>query len=78
MDFIKSYAVEGNADVLAFSVRNAAKDVGYYRQMARDAGVRSIMAEGAMQALEEAISMGRGSTLVPEQVDFFARKFESG
>ncbi len=31
MDFIKSYAVEGNADVLAFLVRNAAKDVGYYR-----------------------------------------------
>ena len=36
------------------------------------------MAEGAMQALEEAISMGRGDTLVPEQVDFFVRKFESG
>lgn len=78
MDFIKAYAVEGNPDLLAFSVRNAAKDVGYYRQMAKDAGVQSIMAEGAMQALEEAISMGRGDTLVPEQVDYFATKFESG
>ena len=78
MDFIKAYAVEGNPDLLAFSVRNAAKDVGYYRQMAEDAGVQSIMADGAMQALEEAISMGRGDTVVPEQVDFFAKKFESG
>lgn len=78
LGFIKAYAVEGNPDMLAFSVRNAAKDVGYYRQMTEDAGVKSIMAKGAMQALEEAISMGRGDTLVPEQVDFFARKFESG
>ncbi|MDE0521058.1 MAG: NAD(P)-dependent oxidoreductase [Boseongicola sp.] len=78
LGFIKAYAVEGNPDMLAFSVRNAAKDVGYYRQMAEDAGVKSFMAKGAMQALEEAISMGRGDTLVPEQVDFFARKFESG
>ena len=76
--FIEAYAVEGNPDMLAFSVRNAAKDVGYCRQMAEDAGVKSYMAKGAMQALEEAISMGRGDTLVPEQVDFFAKKFETG
>ncbi len=78
MDFVKAYAVDGNPAMLAFSVRNAAKDVGYYRQMAEDAGVRSIMAEGAMQALEEAIAMGRGDTHVSEQVDFFATKFETG
>lgn len=29
MDFIKAYAVEGNPDLLAFSIRNAAKHVGY-------------------------------------------------
>ena len=36
--------------------------------MVKDDGVQSILAKGAMQALEEAISMGRGDTLVPEQV----------
>ena len=78
MDFIKAHVVEGNPDMLALSVRNAAKDVGYCMQTAEDAGVQSIMADGAMQALEEAVSMGRGDTVVPEQADFLAKKFESG
>lgn len=75
MDFIKAYAIDGNPEMLAFSVKNAAKDVGYYRRMATDSGVQSIMAESAMQALDEAIAMGRGETMVPEQVDFFVKRF---
>lgn len=77
MEFIKVHAVEGSPDLLAVSVRNAARDVGYYTQLAVGAGVRSIMAEGAMQALEDAISMGRGNTVVSEQVDFYAAMFGS-
>jgi 3-hydroxyisobutyrate dehydrogenase-like beta-hydroxyacid dehydrogenase len=38
MDFIKGFAIDGNAENLAFSIKNAAKDVGYYSQMAKDAG----------------------------------------
>ena len=30
MDFVKAYGVDGNPEMLAFTVRNAAKDVGYY------------------------------------------------
>ncbi len=75
MDFVKAYAVDGDPMQLAFSVKNGAKDVGYYAKMAEDAGVDSIMSACARRALIEAVEAGRGETLVPEQVDFFSRKF---
>ena len=75
MDFVKAYAIDGNPEMLAFSVKNAAKDVGYYVKMAEDAGVESIMSHCARRALTESIEAGRGDKLVPEQVDFFTAKF---
>ncbi len=75
MDFVKAYAIDGDPMQLAFSVKNGAKDVGYYAKMAEDAGVDSIMSACARRALTEAVEAGRGETLVPEQVDFFSRKF---
>ncbi|MCP4997925.1 MAG: NAD(P)-dependent oxidoreductase [Hyphomicrobiales bacterium] len=79
MDFIKAYAIDGNPDMLAFSVKNARKDIGYYAAMAENLGVESLMITGARQALGMAITKGRGDTLVPEQVDFFSALFrESG
>ncbi len=75
MDFVKAYAIDGDPMQLAFSVKNGAKDVGYYAKMAEDAGVDSIMSACARRALTEAVEAGRGETLVPEQVDFFSWKF---
>ncbi len=75
MDFIKAYAIDGDPQMLAFSIRNALKDVGYYRQMAREAGAPSVMAEGAFAALNEADAQGRGEDLVPQMVDFFVGRF---
>lgn len=75
MDFVKAYAIDGNPGMLAFTVKNAAKDVGYYVQMAENAGVESIMSQCARHALTESVEAGRGDTLVPQQVDFFAEKF---
>jgi len=75
MDFVKAYAIDGNPQMLAFSVKNAAKDVGYYARMAEGAGVESIMSACARRALNESVEAGRGETLVPEQVDFFGQKF---
>ena len=78
MDFIKAYAVEGNAQNLAFSIANGGKDVGYYTRMADDLGVPSIMSIGAKQALSIAKAEGHGDKLVPEMVDFFAGLFARG
>jgi 3-hydroxyisobutyrate dehydrogenase-like beta-hydroxyacid dehydrogenase len=74
MDFIKAYAVDGNAEMLAFSIRNAAKDVGYYGSMADDLGVESIMSKCADAALKLAVEDGRGDDMVSQLVDFHAAR----
>lgn len=75
MEFVKAYAVDGDSQKLAFSVRNAAKDVGYYRRMAEELGVESIMSACAHQGLNAALEDGRGDDLVPQMVDFYAKRF---
>lgn len=75
MDFVKGYAVDGDSSQLAFSIRNASKDVGYYRKMADDLGAKTIMSAGADTALTGAIADGQGDNMVSEMVDFFAKRF---
>ncbi len=75
MDFVKAYAIDGDPGMLAFAVRNAKKDVGYYVQMAEEAGAESIMAQCARRALELSEAAGRGENYVTEQVDFFTAQF---
>ena len=77
MDFVKGYAVDGNPAQLAFAIKNAKKDVGYYRQMAEDAGVQSIMSQCADTALGTAQNDGRGDDMVSQMVDFFADRFNA-
>ena len=69
MGFIRNYAVEGQID-LAFSVANAAKDVGYYRQMAQDLGLESRMSGAADSTLREARDGGNADLMVPAMVDW--------
>ncbi|MEL6210431.1 MAG: NAD(P)-dependent oxidoreductase, partial [Pseudomonadota bacterium] len=38
MDFVKAYAVDGDPNQLAFALKNAKKDVGYYAAMADEMG----------------------------------------
>lgn len=76
MDFIKAYAVDGDANMLAFSIRNARKDVGYYGQMAEDLGADTIMSNCAREALGLAVDQGMGDAMVPEIVEFYAKRFE--
>lgn len=75
MDFVRNYAVEGRIE-LAFSVANAAKDVGYYRQMADDLGLESAMSGAADATLRRARDGGAADIMVPEMVDWMARNLE--
>jgi 2-hydroxy-3-oxopropionate reductase len=75
MDFVKGYGVDGDPNQLAFAIKNAAKDVGYYAKMAGDAGVESIMSKCALAALNEARDTGRAEDMVSQMVDFYAAKF---
>lgn len=72
MDFIKSWAMDGKLD-LAFSVDNAAKDVGYYRAMAEELGARSRMSGCASETLAEALQNGFAGHMVPEMVDYLSK-----
>ena len=76
MDFVKAYAVDDDPNQLAFAIKNAAKDVGYYTQMAQDAGVESFMSQEALTALTAAIKQGRGDEMVSQMVDFYVDAFK--
>ena len=76
MDFVKGYGVDGDPAQLAFAIKNAAKDVGYYAQMADDAGVDSIMSKSTLLALQTARDEGRGDDMVSQMVDFYADHFK--
>ncbi len=71
MDFVKAYAVDGDPNKLEFSIRNARKDVGYYAQMAEEAGAVSLIAPATKQALGLAVSGGHGDDMVGQLVDVF-------
>lgn len=72
MDMIRNYATEGQVD-LAFSVANAAKDVGYYRQMAQDLGQHSRISGAAFDTLSEARDTDDPNRMVPAMVDWMAQ-----
>jgi 2-hydroxy-3-oxopropionate reductase len=76
MDFVAAYGVDGDSSKLAFSIQNASKDLGYYRQMMRDAGVESVMAVPAAEAMADA-SDTMGERMVSEMVDYYAKRFDS-
>ncbi|RLJ59254.1 2-hydroxy-3-oxopropionate reductase [Litoreibacter meonggei] len=76
MDFVKGYGVDGDPNQLAFAIKNAAKDVGYYAKMADDAGVNSIMSKSTLSALQTARDEGRGDDMVSQMVDFYAAKLK--
>lgn len=75
MDFVKGYAVDGDDQKLAFAIKNARKDVGYYATMADEAGVPSLMSGAAKQSLGLAVADGRGEHMVSRMVDYFASLF---
>ena len=77
MDFVKGYAVDGDPAQLAFAIKNAAKDVGYYAQMADDAGVDSIMSRSTLEALRGATEDGRGDEMVSQMTDYYVEAFKS-
>ena len=77
MDFVKGYGVDGDPSQLAFAIKNAAKDVGYYAQMAEQAGVESIMSGSTLSALNDANKHGKGEEMVSQMVDYYAGKLKT-
>lgn len=78
MDFVKANAIDGQKDMLAFSIANARKDVGYYTAMADELDVPTIIPTATKQALSVAKANGWAERMVPEMVDFMAELFARG
>ena len=76
MDFVKGYGVDGDPAQLAFAIKNAAKDVGYYAQMAEQAGVKSVMSVSTLGALSDANASGKGDDMVSQMVDYYVEKLK--
>jgi 2-hydroxy-3-oxopropionate reductase len=76
MEFIRNYAVDGDLD-LAFSIGNASKDVGYYRQMTQDLGLQSRMSGCAGDALKAATKDGDGDKMVSQMVDWMSKNLRA-
>ena len=72
MEFVRNYAVDGDQN-LAFSIANASKDVGYYRQMTKDMNLNSKMSACAGDALKAATEGGDGDKMVSQMVDWMSK-----
>ncbi|WP_143534839.1 NAD(P)-dependent oxidoreductase [Ruegeria meonggei] len=76
MDFVKAYGVDNDPNQLAFAIKNAAKDLGYYARMAEESGVNSVMSTGTLAALSDARDSGQADEMVSQMVDYYAKRFQ--
>ena len=77
MDFISAFGIEGDKSKLEFAIKNAFKDVSYYRLMTQNLGINSIMSESASKALSQANDDGYANAMVCEMIDFFKKHYSS-
>jgi len=77
MDFVKAYGVDNDPSMLAFQIKNAAKDLGYYKKMTQDSGSESIMVKAPLAALEDACENGQAEEMVSQMVDYYDRKLNN-
>ena len=75
MDFISAFGLEGDKSKLEFAIKNAFKDVSYYRLMTQNLGINSIMSESASKALSQANDDGYANAMVCEMINFFKKHY---
>jgi 3-hydroxyisobutyrate dehydrogenase-like beta-hydroxyacid dehydrogenase len=68
LERVAPYILEGNSDLLRFTINNAYKDAGYYTEMAGELGAARRMADAVYQTLGGLVKRGDGDAFMPEQV----------
>jgi 3-hydroxyisobutyrate dehydrogenase-like beta-hydroxyacid dehydrogenase len=68
LERVAPYILEGNPDLLRFTIANAHKDAGYYTKMATELGAAQLMAEAVHRTLSGLVEQGQGDAFLPEQV----------
>ena len=68
LERVAPYILDGNSDMLRFTISNACKDTGYYSEMANELGAARLMADAVHQTLSGLVERGLGDAFMPEQV----------
>ncbi|WP_110674215.1 MULTISPECIES: NAD(P)-dependent oxidoreductase [Salinicola] len=68
LERVAPYILEGNADLLRFTIQNAHKDADYYDQMAEESGASRLVARAIRETLGALVERGDGGAFMPEQV----------
>ena len=74
LDRFKSFILADDPSGIAFSISNAAKDLGYYAQMAHDAKASSLVADAAAATLKGEVDAGHGDAMLAETIAFLAKR----
>ena len=59
---------------MEFSIGNASKDLGYFRQMVADLGIENAMSGPSSDMFAAATDSGAGNDLVPQLIDYVTGK----
>jgi 3-hydroxyisobutyrate dehydrogenase-like beta-hydroxyacid dehydrogenase len=73
LDRLKPYLLERDPSNLQFFMANALKDIGYYGEMAGQAGAAHAIADAVLGTYGEAVKRGGPKALVPELVTLLAQ-----
>lgn len=65
LERLKPWLLAGDPSGLKFSIANAAKDLGYYHQMAGDAGAAKEISAAVLATLQGALRAGEPDALLP-------------
>ncbi len=63
------YPVEGDPNGHKFTLENGLKDLTYYNRLAARWGTSTLMSDGALETLRQAVLMGYGQRFMPEMSD---------
>ena len=74
LDRLKPYLLARDTGGLRFSIANACKDLGYYRQMATDAEAQSAVASAVLGTLQSALERAGPDALMPELASLLAQR----
>ena len=66
LDRLKPFLLANDSSGLQFSIANALKDLGYYTQMAQDAGAAQGIAEAVRETLAQGAERGGKQAMLPE------------
>lgn len=69
LERVRAYISDRDPSALRFTIANAAKDLGYYRQLAEDLGTAMRVADGVAETLDALVNKGKGEAFMPEQID---------